>query len=273
MMSILEKYWFIALLVGAVFCLLAALSLYKFFAFLQDRKLKELQQIETQKRAFEDSTLDAFDEEEKDAFKKDIVLQLNYNLHKNRSQLKKEMMREVLYAQSRQYEKLKRAALIKIIRKVLHEFRSRFFQNLRQALIAKAQKKKGPKAKLSRMQESAIQEVEEEIQTNEDRKEQREKQREAERKRAEKERSQKEKEAQLEQEKEIARLREEEERARSEQEKERLRQERLKKEKELKEQQERQAQQQAQQRAAQQRAAQQMANTTRGGQGRSSGGR
>ena len=268
MMSIFEKYWFISALIVLAFALLTIVSLRQFLAYLRDRHLKELQQIAAQKRAFEDSTLDAFDEEEKDAFKKDIVLQLNYNLHKNRSQLKKEMMREVLYAQSRQYEKLKRAALIKIIRKVLHEFRSRFFQNLRQALIAKAQKKKGPKAKLSRMQESAIQEVEEEIQTNEDRKEQREKQREAERKRAEKERSQKEKEAQLEQEKEIARLREEEERARSEQEKERLRQERLKKEKELKEQQERQAQQQAQQRAPQQ-----MANTTSGGQGRSSGGR
>ena len=231
MMSILEKYWFIAGLIVLAFTLLVIASVRQFLTYLRDRHLKELQQIAAQKRAFEDSTLDDFDEEEKDAFKKEILLQLNYNLQHNRSQLKKEMMREVLFEQSKHYEKLQRAALIKIIRKVLYEFRSRFFKNLRQALLAKIQKKKGSKAKLSRMQESAIQEVEEEIQTNEDRKEQREKQREAERKREEKERSQKEKEKQLEQEKEIARLREEEERARSEQEKERLRQERLKKEK------------------------------------------
>lgn len=262
--EIWAEYRFIAWLTAVVFCIMLLAAFFRLIGYIREQQQREVQKLDAFKREAEDEALAEYEESEKEIFKQEVEQLLNICMQKKRPQIKKAMLREKLYAQSRQYEKLKKAALAKIVRNVLYEFRSRFLKNMRQALIAKLQKKKGQKTRISRMQEAAIKELEQENEQLKDRQKQREQKKEKEREQAERNRANQEKEKQLELEKEIARLKEEEQRAKEVEEKERLRKEREQKEQQQREQ---KAQQQAKQQAAQQAAAQQAASQSGGHSG------
>ncbi len=155
-------------LAAAVLAVIFILFLIRLWKQTRDEHLKEKQKIAEAERKQTDTILEEYDASKKDAFKAEIFNRLQTEQLRNRDILKKQMLREVLYQQSRQFEKLKRQVLIKIIRKVLSEFRSRFFKNLQRALIAKIEKKKGAKGRLSRMQREAIREVRKKIEEFDD---------------------------------------------------------------------------------------------------------
>lgn len=147
------------LIIGA-FAILFLVSLIRMFLHIRQESRKVLQKLAEQQREATDDVLDAADAENKAQFKKDIFDCYKTEQLRNMEKLKSKMLKEILFEQSIQFEKLKREALIRIIRKVISEFRSRFFKNLQQALIAQVQKKKGRNGKLSQMQKEAIFEVE-----------------------------------------------------------------------------------------------------------------
>ena len=250
MSAILTEYRFMIGLATVVFCIMLLTAFFRLIGYIREQQQREVQKLDAFKREAEDQALAEYDESEKEAFKRDVELLLNICMQKNRPQIKKAMLKEKLYEQSRQYEKLKKNALAKIIRNVLFEFRSRFLKNMRQMLIAKLQKKKGLKTRISRMQEAAFKELEQENKQLKERQKQREQKKEKEREQEKQNRANQEKEKEKELEKEIARLKEEEQQAKEIEEKERLR-----KEREQKEQQ--QHAQKAQQQAAAQKAASQ----------------
>lgn len=134
-----------ALLFAALF--IAALLRFGYRFFERLRAMKHLQ-YETE-----------FTEEAKAEFKCRIHRSYLFEEHRNRDKLKRQINKAVLIAQSYQFQKLHHALVIGIIRRTLLEFRSRFFKNLRLALIQKAKKQKGSSGHLTHMQQEAIREM------------------------------------------------------------------------------------------------------------------